>query len=300
MDSAAQIAMELIAGLEGRHWAFFAAFMFAFVVIKRMRRVMQRLSNPVLQDVSTAPEPTAPEAEGPSSDQVRPPRQSSRAPAGHRSEVARKAGSGDDSTTFRDAVRGPASVKPHSEDRGVGRGEGRDTSRAPSPDQTASRAPRASDFAPRRPAPPADPNAVSQALRNVKFKGKPLMAWDSYCLMRDLEAYLAARTTGHRLLTRVRLDDAFAADPNQYSTELTDAVCRALSPFEVDFIFLDRTGVPVLGICWNRTNAVIEAVFDQAGLPLFLVEEDYAWPDLEAELDDAMTPMSVSKLKKSA
>lgn len=154
----------------------------------------------------------------------------------------------------------------------------------PAPHRQAPRPRVVAAAAPNAPAPSATPSNVAQALAKVSFSAKPLMPWEHYCLLRDIEAFLADQSAGHRLFSKVQLSDAFGVDLNKSSSELGDAVERALEPFRVDFLILDRQGMPCLALQMTPPSPVLETVFDKAGVPLLVLPGDYSWPTVELQL----------------
>ena len=146
-----------------------------------------------------------------------------------------------------------------------------------------------------KPAPQSAPSNVAQALSKVNFSAKPMMPWEQYCLLRDIEAFLIDQGAGHRLFSHVQLSDAFGVNTAHMSDELGDAVERALAPFRVDFLILDRQGVPTLALHMAPANPVLETVFDKAGVPLLVLPADYSWMTIESQLarhlGDALQPL---------
>lgn len=130
----------------------------------------------------------------------------------------------------------------------------------------------------------AAPSNVAQALSKISFAPKPMMPWEHYCLLRDIEAFLADHGAGHRLFSKVQLSDAFGIHTTQMSDELGHAVGRALAPFKVDFLILDRHGMPSLALHMTPANPVLETVFDKAEVPLLVLPSDYSWTSVEAQL----------------
>lgn len=156
--------------------------------------------------------------------------------------------------------------------------------RAPDP------APR-SDTRPRVALPPAaqagdgpSPLEVSRALSQVRFEGKSMMKWQEYCLLRDVEGLLTRLGKGHRLFCHVALTEFFTGTGASRSTELTEAVDRALAPYRADFLIVDRQGYPAMGLAFATDSPVVRTVFRQAGLPFLSVRDDYSWPLLEREV----------------
>ena len=138
----------------------------------------------------------------------------------------------------------------------------------------------------------ASPSNVANALAKVSFAPKPMMPWEHYCLLRDIEAFLADHGAGHRLFSKVQLSDAFGIHATQMSDELGQAVGRALAPFKVDFLILDRHGMPSLALHMTPANPVLETVFDKAEVPLLVLPSDYSWTSVEAELSSYLgTPL---------
>jgi len=135
-----------------------------------------------------------------------------------------------------------------------------------------------------------DRSPVAHALEKVPFVARPLMAWGQYCLLRDVESFLARIGAGHRLFCRLHLDEVFGADTNEVSDELAKAVSRALEPCVIDFTILDRHGSPVMGILVDEDDPVVHAVFRKSAVPLIVLPHDYSWPALEHQLELQLVP----------
>lgn len=130
---------------------------------------------------------------------------------------------------------------------------------------------------------PSDLN-IADALSKVDFAAKPMMPWEQYCLLRDIEAFLFDQNAGHRLFSKVQLSDAFGVSAAQMTAELSEAVDRALKPFKLDFLILDRHGMPVLALHMAPANPVLETICDNADLPLLILPQDYSWMTVESQL----------------
>jgi hypothetical protein len=133
---------------------------------------------------------------------------------------------------------------------------------------------------------PADD--VAQALTSVRFTGTSLMKWQEYCLLRDVEALLTRLGSGHRLFCHVALSEFFSPTPGQHSPALCNAVEKAVAPYRVDFLVVDRQGYPALGLGFGSTDPVVRTVFTQAGLPNLTVKADYDWTQLEQKLTQVL------------
>ncbi len=155
---------------------------------------------------------------------------------------------------------------------------------APSPMRPRVVASSAPNFAPTVEETPPPAN-VAAALAKVNFAAKPMMPWEQYCLQRDIEAFLNEHSAGHRLFSKVLLSDAFGVNKStQMSDELAQAVDRALTPFKLDFLILDRHGMPSLAVHLGQANPVIYTVLDKAGVPLLELPKDYSWVAVEEQL----------------
>ncbi len=129
---------------------------------------------------------------------------------------------------------------------------------------------------------PADD--VAHALASVQFAGTSLMKWQEYCLLRDIEGLLERLGSGHRLFCHVAISEFFSPAPDQHSPALCAAVEKAVAPYRVDFLVVDRQGYPALGLGFDQTDPVVRTVFKQAGLPSLTVKSDYDWTELERKL----------------
>lgn len=129
---------------------------------------------------------------------------------------------------------------------------------------------------------PADD--VAHALASVQFTGTSLMKWQEYCLLRDVEGLLERLGSGHRLFCHVAISEFFSPATGQHSPALCSAVEKAVAPYRVDFLVVDRQGYPALGLGFDKTDPVVRTVFKQAGLPSLTVKADYDWTQLERKL----------------
>lgn len=255
MDALIETVLPLLNGVAAEDWAVAAAVLFATLILMRSLRMMRRAA----RLATTAPKRAARTGPAPLDDTIPgplvdgPDRRDIDVPA-RDADADRNA-----PPRFRDSVTGlasPAASAP--------------AMSAPAP----ALAPKAE----------ADADDVAQALAGISFTGTSLMKWQEYCLLRDIEGLLDRLGSGHRLFCHVALEEFFGPTKGKHSDTLRAAVTKAIAPFRVDFLIVDRQGYPALGLGFGRTDPVVQTVFRQADVPCLTVDAQYDWTHLEATL----------------
>ncbi|MFT6273635.1 MAG: hypothetical protein ACJA0F_002490, partial [Dinoroseobacter sp.] len=250
MDQYINIVMATLHGLAAEDWAVAAAVLFCTVFIMRSLRMVQRTTPAAMGPDLRDLSPMTPQPTRPQRPAQNALRPIQAKPARRPERLRADANAETQDTRFHDSVLG-------------------------------ARAEAAADAAM-----PADD--VAQALTSVRFTGTSLMKWQEYCLLRDVEALLTRLGSGHRLFCHVALSEFFSPTPGQHSPALCNAVEKAVAPYRVDFLVVDRQGYPALGLGFGSTDPVVRTVFTQAGLPNLTVKADYDWTQLEQKLTQVL------------
>lgn len=126
--------------------------------------------------------------------------------------------------------------------------------------------------------------AGEDLVAQVAWRPRPLMNRSEYRVYAELEALVGGSRARHRLFAQVSLGAMFATDRNDgvVDRRTETRAWHKANIKRVDFVIVDRTGMPVVGIEYQGTghyqgnhaarDLVKREVFRLAGVPLLEVE----------------------------
>ena len=93
-----------------------------------------------------------------------------------------------------------------------------------------------------------DPAAQMEFISKVDFEPRRLLNKSEYGLLRILENIVREIGCGHRVMAQTSLGEIIAPRPASGSDEARDLAFRSINSKRLDFLVIDRTGMPSLAV----------------------------------------------------
>jgi hypothetical protein len=94
----------------------------------------------------------------------------------------------------------------------------------------------------------ADPKFQMECISRVDFEAQPLLNKSEYQVLLQLEAVVLELQAGHRVMAQTSMGEILRPRPASSSKRDQDLAFRSINSKRVDFLIVDRRGLPALAI----------------------------------------------------
>ena len=147
-----------------------------------------------------------------------------------------------------------------------------------------------------------DPTAQMEFISKVDFEPRRLLSRAEYGILRILENITREIGGGHRVMAQTSLGEIIAPRCASGSDEIRDLAFRSINGKRLDFLVIDRIGMPALAVEYqghgryrNRAfmrDAVKREAVRKAGIRLLEVPADYDAEIVENQVGSVLRPNS--------
>ena len=145
-----------------------------------------------------------------------------------------------------------------------------------------------------------DPKAQMEFIANVEFEPRRLLNRREYAVLQVLERVARQIAGGHRVMAQTSLGETIAPRGASGSEQSRDLAFRSINSKRLDFLIIDRFGMPALAVEYqghghyrNRAfmrDAVKREAVRKAGIPFLEIPAEYDPMILEHRIRSALRP----------
>ena len=143
-----------------------------------------------------------------------------------------------------------------------------------------------------------DPKAQMEFISRVDFKPRRLLNKSEYGILRILENIVREIGGGHRVMAQTSLGEIITPRSASGSDEARDLAFRSINSKRLDFLVIDRTGMPALAVEYqghghyqNRAfmrDAVKREAVRKAGIQFFEIPAEFDGAVVENQIRSAL------------
>ncbi|MDE2891356.1 MAG: DUF2726 domain-containing protein [Chloroflexota bacterium] len=145
-----------------------------------------------------------------------------------------------------------------------------------------------------------DPKAQMEFISGVDFEARRLLNKSEFGILRLLEKVTGEMGHGYRVMAQTSLGEVIAPHSESASDELRELAFRSINSKRLDFLVIDRTGMPALAVEYqghghyqNRAfmrDAVKREAVRKAGIRLLEIQAEYDVTVLESQVRSELQP----------
>ena len=140
----------------------------------------------------------------------------------------------------------------------------------------------------------SDPNVQMEFVSRVEFEPRRLLNKSEYPILRILEQVVREVGNGHRVMAQTSMGEIVTPKNSTASEEDCDLAYRSINSKRLDFLVINKYGIPTLAIEYQggghfrpksfMRDAVKREALRKAGIAFLEVPENYKTTDLKAQV----------------